>query len=100
MTMKSSSKSEIAGHITVTYDKEDDSFVIELDENNPDLKFLESWTQDDFLKALTDFSQQQKNGEQTRERLPEESVKKSSNAKSVARKKAPAKRKRKPRTSA
>ena len=42
--------------------KEDGSFDISWDENNPQESILNTWTEEDFIKAITDYVQQTNQG--------------------------------------
>lgn len=45
-------------------EEDDGTFTISWDENDPTESFLNDWTEDDFIKAITDHLDKLKNEEQ------------------------------------
>ena len=43
-------------------ENEDHSFTISWDSNNPQESILNTWTEEDFIKAITDYVQQTNQG--------------------------------------
>lgn len=79
---------------------ENGDLIIEWSKDHPKADILNSWTQEDFIVALTSYIKKSKiNGKQTGQGLPEEVSAESGNAKSVAREETTTKTKRRKSTS-
>lgn len=93
-------KSSLKNEEIICRQDENGDLILEWSKDHPKAHILNSWTQEDFVAALTTYIKKSKiNGKQAGQGLSEEISSEPSDAEGIARKEAPAKAKRRKSTS-